>query len=71
MCENKIDLMEKSDSYITISESGGEAIFKEKGSRKNITMPHTSFILSGLVLTAKNSVPQTTANLPARQVCRS
>ena len=25
--------MEKSDSYITISESGGEALFKEKGSK--------------------------------------
>ena len=33
MCENKIDLMEKTDSYITITESGGEAIFKEKGSK--------------------------------------
>ncbi len=33
MCENKIDLMEKSDSYITITESGGEAIYKEKGSK--------------------------------------
>ena len=28
-----IELMEKSDSYITISESGGEGVLKEKGSK--------------------------------------